>query len=94
MITKVFSVYDQKAEAYLLPFFFKNTGEAMRAFTTAINDSGSTLGKHYADYNLFEVGEFDDSTALLRNYDPVINLGNGIEVLATPDNLHKIGEKS
>lgn len=65
MILKVFSVLDVKADAFLSPFFFSTTGQAVRAFKDLVNDHQSTLHRHPADYRLFHVGTFDDSNAFL-----------------------------
>jgi len=82
MILKAFTIYDNKAEAYLNPFFMGTTGEALRAFTDAVNDRNnpnSNLTRHPADYQLFEIGEFENGTGNLLNKEPRVNLGNGLE---------------
>lgn len=65
MIFKVFSVYDAAAEAYLQPFFTPTLGLAIRSFSDAVNQEGHQFSNHAADYTLFEIGEFDDSTGNL-----------------------------
>jgi len=71
MISKVFTVYDMKAEAYLNPFMFQNKGEAIRAFQDAVNDPKTMFYKHPEDYALFQIAEYDDQTA---KYTPLQNL--------------------
>lgn len=61
MRMRVFSVYDEKAEAFLQPFFTRTVGEAERMFGDAVNDQESPFCKHAADYTLFEIGEFDQA---------------------------------
>lgn len=75
MILKLFSVFDQKAGAYLPPFHFIAAGQAVRAFADTVNDPKSSLARHPADYTLFEVGTFDDLTGVLTSAVPAINLG-------------------
>lgn len=60
---KCFAVFDQKAKAYLTPFFLHNSGMALRAFGDCVNDSQHQFGKHPEDYVLFEVATFDDEDA-------------------------------
>lgn len=63
MIKKIFTIYDEKSEAYLQPFFLDTIGQAKRACTDCCNDVNHQFCKHPADYSLFQLGEFDDSTA-------------------------------
>lgn len=71
MILKVFAVRDLKAEAFLQPFFSPSVGSAMRAFSDAVNDKNCPFNKHPADYALFEIGTYDDSSGLLEALIPV-----------------------
>lgn len=57
-----FSIYDTKAEAFMPPFFMPSIGLGVRAFGDVLRDPNSPIGKHPRDYELFKVGEFDDST--------------------------------
>lgn len=57
------AVYDEKAEAYLPPFYVAAPGQAIRLFEDSCNDKESQFGKHPGDYKLYRVGEFDDATA-------------------------------
>ena len=65
MLYKVYTVYDTKAEIYMNPFFQKARGEAIRSFTNLANDESTTVGKYPADFVLFEIGEYDDSSGEL-----------------------------
>lgn len=62
MIKKVFSVYDEKAEAYLPPFFLDTVGLAVRAITDCVNDPKHQFGAHSSDYTLFLIADFDDAS--------------------------------
>lgn len=63
MISKIFTVFDTKVEAYLTPFYMKSKGEAIRSFTEACNDPQTMFFKHPEDYVLFELGDYSDSDA-------------------------------
>lgn len=77
MIQKMYTVYDEKAEAYLDPFFVSNEGLATRAFTDCINSPSHQFGKHPHDYTLFCLGEWDNETAKFNESRKLI--GNGVE---------------
>lgn len=55
----MFALYDSKAEAYLVPFFMKTRGMAIRAVTADLQKNAD-LSRFAADYTLFELGFFDE----------------------------------
>lgn len=59
---KIFSIYDEKADAYNQPFFSPTVATAIRSCEEAIADSQSPFHAHASDYSLFELGEFDQLT--------------------------------
>lgn len=61
MKLKIFAIYDDKACAYLPPFFLPTKNMAIRAFGDCANDPKHQFGSNPADYTLFELGEFDDT---------------------------------
>jgi hypothetical protein len=65
---KIFSIHDSKAEAYLPPIYFKTAAEAIRAFSTACEDSQTQFFKYPADFTLVELGEFDEPTASIATH--------------------------
>lgn len=64
MIHKIFSIYDKKAEAYMPPFMMQTKGQAMRSFVDLVKDPQSSVNKHPGDFELYEIGEFDDNSCL------------------------------
>lgn len=80
MKIKVFSVYDEKAQAYMQPFQMLHTGQAERTFGDCINSPKHQFSHHPHDYTLFEIGEFDDSSGNTTNSH--IPLGNGVEFIS------------
>jgi len=71
MIKKVFSVYDLKACMYLQPFFDGSSGSAIRAFGDAAQDGKCPIALHPSDYQLFELGTFDDNSGALTSILPM-----------------------
>lgn len=74
MKRKVFAVYDDKAGAYLQPFFMNSVGEATRAFSDACNDTSHAFFRHSADYTLYDIGEYDEELGMLvpRQPEPIV----------------------
>jgi len=59
---KAYSIFDEKAKAFLPPFFLHNEAVAVRAFADCVNNPEHQFGKHPTDYTLFCLGGFDDTT--------------------------------
>lgn len=72
MIHKIVSIYDVKSECFGAPVFVKATGEAIRSFGEAVNDDKkeNNFAKWPADFSLFLIGEFDDSTGEVTSQPP------------------------
>lgn len=62
----VFAVRDSAIGAFMNPFYASALGQAERNFRDAVNDSKSPLYKHPEDYELFQLGTFDDGTGLFE----------------------------
>jgi hypothetical protein len=58
------SIRDSAADAYGRPFFLPSVGVAIRSFTDEVNRSSedNQIYQHPEDFDLFELGEFDDTT--------------------------------
>lgn len=88
----LFTVYDEKAEVFLPPFFVPTIGIATRAFSDAVNSPEHQFGKHPQDYTLFRLGYFDDSNAEMVSDDKK-TLGNGVEFV-DPNAKHTQGNQN
>jgi hypothetical protein len=78
MIHNIFSVYDNKAEAFLPPFVLPKHEMAIRTFADSINNPETQLFLHPADYTLFTLGTFDDELGKIT-YEKT-SLHNGVEL--------------
>lgn len=56
----IVSVLDSGAQAYSVPQFVAHRGVALRSFRDACNDKSCPFGQHPEDYELYEIGWFDD----------------------------------
>lgn len=63
MILFVVSVKDRAADVFNRPFFVPHRNVAIRDFTDEVNRSAADnqLNKHPDDFDLYLLGEFDDS---------------------------------
>lgn len=66
MIFFVYAIQDAKAEAFMNPFFKPTRAMAQRDFELACQDPNSLMSKTPQDFQLFELGQFDDDTGELK----------------------------
>ncbi len=79
MQTTIFTVYDDKAEAYLPPFFLNTVGEALRAFSELANDPNHAFCKYPSDFTLFQIGTFDNGNCSFELLPTPTAIGKAIE---------------
>jgi len=60
----VCAVKDRAVDAFNRPLYVPTTGVAIRSFTDECNKKDSELNIHPEDYDLYEIGSWDDSTAI------------------------------
>lgn len=87
MQLKIYTIYDSKAEFYSKPFYATARGAALRSFTDACNDKNIDFGRYPADYTLFEIGTWDDSTASIVMHKAPVSLGVGVEFVREKESL-------
>jgi len=62
---QIYSIYDEKALAYNIPFILQTDGLATRAFADLINDDRSTIHNYPSDFTLYRIGTVDLSTGTI-----------------------------
>lgn len=62
MTLKVLAPYDKKTALYQTPFIVRHVGEAIREWDIVTRDKNTKYGKNPEDFDLYQVGEFDDET--------------------------------
>lgn len=60
MILQVFAMYDVKAASFGAPFFQSTVGLAIRGVTDLVNDPKTTASRYPSDFQLFQLGEYND----------------------------------
>jgi hypothetical protein len=78
------TVKDRAADAYGRPMFVPSTGVAIRSFSDEINrnNAENQLYNHPDDFDLYELGEFDDNTGLfsLHEQPKLLSLGKQVKI--------------
>lgn len=74
-MSTLFSVYDSKAEHFIDPFYEQTTASGLRAFEAACNNENHQFCKYAEDYMLYELGTFDNSSAMFKLHPAPIALG-------------------
>lgn len=89
MTLLMFSIFDNKADAFNTPFFMAARGQAVRAFQDLVNDGQSAISKHPEDYKLCLIGEFN---VLDAEFTPagVVSLGFGSDFVERKSALREI----
>lgn len=79
------TVKDRAADAYGRPMFVPSTGIAIRSFSDEINRAAedNQMYNHSDDFDLYELGEFDDNTGLFFLYEQPKLLTLGKQVKTT-----------
>ena len=84
MILCVCSIKDRAAEAFGRPFFVPSLGVALRSFADEVNrkDAESQIYNHPDDFDLYDLGWFDDSKGMFELHDipKVIQMGKQAKV--------------
>lgn len=88
----MFSVHDQKAEAFLTPFFTTTVALAIRMFASAASDQSHDFNKFAGDFTLFEIGDFDQDTAKLSHHATPINHGLALQHITIAENRAALAE--
>ena len=77
------TVKDRAADAYGRPMFVPSTGIAIRSFSDEINRAAedNQMYNHSDDFDLYELGEFDDNTGLFSLHDQpkLLTLGKQVK---------------
>jgi len=68
----IVTVRDRTADVFGQPFFVARIGQAIRSFSDEVNSpsSDSAIAKHPEDFDLYELGAFDDETATFECFVP------------------------
>lgn len=60
MLTFIVAVHDRQLDAFMRPFTAQAIGQAIRSFRDETNRKDSEIHAHPEDYQLYQLGTFDD----------------------------------
>ena len=66
----IVAVKDRAIDAYMNPFTVQHTNAAARAFQDEVNRESSEMNKHPEDYELYNLGTFNDETGEIEPQRP------------------------
>jgi len=70
-VLRICAVRDAAIDAFGQPIFVRHVGEATRSFIDECNRAGAPFNAHPEDYELFQIGIFDDSNGSIQTVAPV-----------------------
>lgn len=79
----MYSILDSKSGIYNLPWSAPARGSALRTFADISNDPKTSIHAHPEDYNLFEIGTYDDLTGEMKP-ETHVALGNASSFINHP----------
>lgn len=81
MIMNVYCIFDTKSLVYSVPWFQPTHGAAIRVLTDLVNDTNTNVGRHPADYVLYQVGTYDDGKAQLAPVSPIVHIHDAVALV-------------
>lgn len=63
----IVAVKDLAVEQFGQPFTLRHTNEAMRSFRDEVQNPESPIAKHPSDYELWQVGEYNEDTGMINS---------------------------
>jgi len=79
MLLVVCAIRDSAVAAYSRPFVVPAVGMAVRGFGDEVSRQDSEMFKHPSDYELFEIGTFDEESGKMVSYDHPRSLARGAD---------------
>lgn len=78
------SIKDEKAEAFMRPFFAQSKAVAVREFSTIANDGEHPVSRHPRDYTLCLLGMWDERKGTIKAHEPITVI-NAFDVKVTEE---------
>lgn len=72
------AVFDKKTALYGQPFYVRHLGDAIREWDVVRKDTNNKYGKNPEDFDLKQIGFYDDSNGTFENLSPHTQLASGV----------------
>lgn len=83
MTTRIYAIYDAKANRFAPPFTVVNDEVAKRTLAhTFVNVGDCPLTQYPGDFSLFALGEFEEDTGDIMPFDCKQNLGTVLQIMS------------
>lgn len=82
MIRSLYSLYDKKTNYFNPPVCCHNEKEACRTFAMVVQGKASIFNQYPSDFDLYELGTFDDHSAKLESHETPKYVKNVSELIA------------
>lgn len=92
MVQKIFAIYDRKSQIYRFPNFYRNEGQAARSLLQACTDLQTEIGRFPADFELYELGSWDDERGILYSIEKPIFVVSAQTLFLQTMKMEKQGE--
>ena len=83
MITPIISIYDRAVLSYMSPFTVRTVGEAKRQLLDTVRDPTHAFSQHPSDYDLVQLGTFNDSNGTIESFKQPVLLMKVSEATST-----------
>lgn len=67
---KIVAIRDRATDTFSQPQYVAAIGGAVRSFSDLVNNKETDVGKHPDDFDLYELGEFDDDSGEFHGVKP------------------------
>lgn len=84
-----YTLHDVKAGTYSPPFYQPNDALAKRLLADLVADLGTTPGRHPADFRMYKIGTFEDSSGVLQCFDALEHVADAISFVRIEFELFK-----
>lgn len=81
MQLQAYSIYDNKALQFHVPFFLSTDGQAVRSLSDLVADPNTSVGRHPSDYVLYCIGSYDDSLGAMVPIQPLRHVIDAIALV-------------
>lgn len=79
MLKPMIAVFDKKTSLYDSPMLSRHTGESIREFERISKDPATKFGQHQGDFELHQIGTFDEETGTLNSQITVLHSGHPLQ---------------
>lgn len=82
---KIYTVKDKKSDSYGQIFTMKTDGLAIRVMQNAVDNPNSEIAKYREEFSLYCVGEYDETSGLIKGYEDIKCIGQIADLTTTKE---------